>query len=94
MPYSNHELTLYLEAIETLRKEKKLSIEDLIENITSERSYRRYLNQDLPIPLDTLEKLIFKLGVDLPDILMYVLKIKQKPSGIIEFFTYTHYQEL
>ena len=94
MPYSNHELTLYLEAVETLRKEKKLSIEDLIENITSERSYRRYLNQDLPIPLDTLEKLIFKLGVDLPDILMYVLKIKQKPSGIIEFFTYTHYQEL
>lgn len=93
MQYSNKELNYYLEAIESLRKEKGLSIDDLIEDVTSERSYRRYLNKDLPIPLDTLEKLIFKLDVDFPDILMYTLKIKQKPSGIIEFLTYTHYQE-
>ena len=93
MQYSNKELTLYLEAVESLRKEKGLSIDDLIEDVTSERSYRRYLNQELPIPLNTLEKLIFKLDVNFPDILIYVLKIKQKPSGIIEFFTYTHYQE-
>lgn len=93
MDYSNKELTYYLEAVESLRKEKGLSIDDLIEDVTSERSYRRYLNQELPIPLHTLEKLIFKLDVDFPDILIYVLKIKQKPSGIIEFLTYTHYQE-
>lgn len=94
MEYSNKELTYYLEAVESLRKEKGLSIDNLIEDITSERSYRRYLNQDVPIPLDILEKLINKLDVDFPDILIYVLKIKQKPSGIIEFLTYSHYQEL
>lgn len=94
MDYSNRELTSYLEAIESLRKEKGLSIDDLIDDVTSERSYRRYLNQELPIPLNILQKLISKLDVDFPDVLIYVLKIKQKPSGIIEFFTYTHYQEL
>lgn len=88
------ETTLYLEAVESLRKEKGLSIEALIEDVTSERSYRRYIQQELPIPLHVLEKLILKLDVDLPDILIYVLKVKNKPSGIIEFFTYVHYQEL
>lgn len=94
MKHFNQELTLYLEAVESLRKEKGISIDDFIDEITSERSYRRYLNQELSIPLDVLGKLIEKLDVAFPDILLYVLKIKQKPSGIIEFLTYTHYQEL
>lgn len=91
--HPSQELSLYLEAVETIRKEKGLSIERLIEEITSERSYRRYLNAELPIPLDVLEKLISKLDVQIADILIYALKVKQKPSGIIEYFTYVHYQE-
>jgi transcriptional regulator with XRE-family HTH domain len=93
MMQNNQDLILYLEAIDTIRKEKGLSIEALIEDITSERSYRRYMNQELSIPLQTLEKMILRLGVSMSDILIYVLKVKQKPSGIIEFFTYLHYDE-
>ena len=91
---NNSDLIIYLEAIDTIRKEKGLSIEALIEDITSERSYRRYMNQELSIPLQILEKMILRLGVSMSDILIYVLKVKQKPSGIIEFFTYLHYDEL
>ena len=94
MMHNNQDLILYLEAIDTIRKEKGLSIEALIEDITSERSYRRYMNQELSIPLQTLEKMILRLGVSMSDILIYVLKVKQKPSGIIEFFTYLHYDEI
>lgn len=94
MMQNNQDLILYLEAIDTIRKEKGLSIVTLIEDITSERSYRRYMNQELSIPLQTLEKMILRLGVSMSDILIYVLKVKQKPSGIIEFFTYLYYDEL
>lgn len=94
MRHNNQDLILYLGAIDTIRKEKGLSIEALIEDITSERSYRRYMNQELSIPLQTLEKMILRLGVSMSDILIYVLKVKQKPSGIIEFFTYLHYDEI
>ena len=38
--------------------------------------------------------MILRLGVSMSDILIYVLKVKQKPSGIIEFFTYLHYDEI
>jgi hypothetical protein len=93
MIHYTQELSIYLEAVESIRKEKGISIDSFIDSITSERSYRRYLNQELSIPLDVLEKLISKLDVQIADILFYVLKIKQKPSGIIEYFTYVHYDE-
>ena len=80
MMHNNQDLILYLEAIDTIRKEKGLSIEALIEDNTSERSYRRYMNQELSIPLQTLEKAIKKYNIDqtLFDLLEIFVKVVNK----------------
>jgi len=85
---------LYMQMIDEIRKQKQIPLETFIADITSERSYRRYLNQELSPPLDTLERLINKLGVDFADILVYTLTVKKTPSGIIELITYVHFDEL
>ena len=91
---SQKDAVLYIQMIDDIRKQKQIPLEAFIADITSERSYRRYLNKELHAPLETLEKLINRLGVDFTDILFYTLTIKRTPSGIIEFITYMHVDEL
>jgi hypothetical protein len=50
-----------LQEIDQIRKERRMSISDMIEGITSDRSYRRYLKMELPIPLVTLYQLIHRV---------------------------------
>ena len=89
-----NDTVLYIQMIDEIRKQKQIPLESFISDITSERSYRRYLNQELSPPLDTLEQLINRLGVDFADILVYTLTVKKTPSGIIELITYVHFDEL
>jgi len=91
---SQKDTVLYIQMIDDIRKQKQIPLETFIADITSERSYRRYLNQELHAPLETLEKLINRLGVNFTDILFYTLTVKRTPSGIIEFITYMHVDEL
>ena len=88
------DLLIYIQAVDELRRRKKISIDDFIDTITSERSYRRYLNGSLPIPLDVLEKLVTKLNVDITDILFYIFHVKQKPSGILESMKFIYLDDL
>lgn len=85
---------LYIQMIDEIRKQKHISVEALIENITSNRSYRRYLKETLSPPLNVIEQLIERLGVDFADILVYTLTVKKQSSGFIEFITYVHFDEL
>ena len=85
---------LYIQMIDEIRKQKQLPLETFIADITSERSYRRYLSQELSAPLTIIEQLIERLGVDFTDILVYTLTVKRTPSGIIELITYVHFDEL
>jgi DNA-binding Xre family transcriptional regulator len=86
------ETQIYIQMIEVIRKQRKISIDTLLEGITSERSYRRYLHKDADIPLDILTKLMKALDVSVIDMIIYTLQVIQKPSGVIELLQFTHYQ--
>jgi transcriptional regulator with XRE-family HTH domain len=60
-----------MKTIEKVREDKKMSQEKLVENITSLRSYYRYLNQDIEIPYDTLLALVSKLHIELSDLILH-----------------------
>ena len=88
------ETQIYIEIIENIRKQRKISIDQLLHNITSERSYRRYLLKEKDIPLEVLTKLMKALDVSVIDMIIYTLQVVQKPSGVIELLQYTHYNNL
>lgn len=90
MMSSIEETQIYIHMIERIRKERKLPLLNLVEGITSERSYRRYLSDGKNIPLHVLEKLMHALNVSVMDMIMFTLQVESKPSGIIELIQYTH----
>ncbi|MGB0175113.1 MAG: helix-turn-helix domain-containing protein [Acholeplasmataceae bacterium] len=60
-----------MKTIETVRENKNISQEKLVENITSLRSYYRYLNQEIEIPYDVLLALVTTLNIELSDLIIH-----------------------
>lgn len=54
---------IYIEILETFRKQQGMSVEALIDGITSSRSYHRYVSQETDIPIGILLKLIQKMNI-------------------------------
>jgi hypothetical protein len=88
------ETQIYIHMIELIRKERKIPILTLLEGITSERSYRRYLSEGKDIPLNVLEKLMNVLNVSVMDMIIFTLQVESKPSGVIELIQYTYHNAL
>lgn len=86
------ETQIYIHMIELIRKERKMPLLTLIEGITSERSYRRYVTEGKDIPLNVLEKLMNVLNVSVMDMIIFTLQVESKPSGVIELIQYTYHQ--
>ena len=61
------------EIIEHLRIQKKLSYQTFLENIVSERSYRRYVNEGKPFNFEILIQLVDKLQMKMRDFIIYAL---------------------
>jgi hypothetical protein len=66
----HHQLT---EIIEHLRIQKKLTYASFLEDIVSERSYRRYVNEGKPFNFEVLIQLVDKLQMKMRDFIMYAL---------------------
>ncbi|MGB0417930.1 MAG: hypothetical protein ACPGCR_04075 [Acholeplasmataceae bacterium] len=64
-----HALVNYLE---NYRRSIKVSIDDFIHDITSSRSYYRYLNLEQNIPMDVLLKFTHRYQFDLKELLDYL----------------------
>lgn len=60
-----------LREIDRIRKERKMSQAEMLHEITSERSYRRYKNNELTIPLGVLFQLMHRVQVTIPDLFLY-----------------------
>lgn len=58
-----------MKTIEKMREDKHMSQEMLLEDITSKRSYYRYINLDIEIPYDILLALVTKLNIQLDDLM-------------------------
>jgi hypothetical protein len=86
------ETQIYIHMIELIRKERKIPLLNLIEGITSERSYRRYLSESKDVPLNVLEKLMHTLNVSVMDMIIFTLQVESKPSGVIELIQYTYHK--
>ncbi len=84
---------IFLEVTEDIRKINKMTIEKYIDGITSERSYRRYLNHEENIPVVTLSKLMKRLNLSIADIIIFSFSKKLIPSGIVEFFNHQYKHE-
>lgn len=61
----------YIRIIESVRRINKVTISSLIEGITSERSYRRYVNQETELNLNILIQLSDRLDIGILDIALY-----------------------
>lgn len=70
----------YIQVVDNVRKVKGVSIRHLIEGITSERSYRRYIKNEINPNLETIIKLSTKLGITIYDIAFVTPNLAQKPQ--------------
>lgn len=82
----------YFEILEEIRIEKKISVDDLCENIISTRSYFRYLNSTSPIRMDIFSKLMNRLKLDLTNIVLYGVHFKGDSAGDYRFVFRTHFK--
>lgn len=87
------QLNIYLRVLEEIRIQNKVSLNRFIDNIVSERSYRRYLSNEETIPIDILDKLMRKEHITFIDIVIYVFTNKMIPSGIVEFMNHLYKHE-
>lgn len=87
MTYQHSLVTL----LETIRKDRHITIEDFIEDITSVRSYYRYLSMDNEMPLDVLLRLSAKLDLNINELISFV---QQKQYDENHFIQAIRYQRL
>lgn len=57
--------------IEELRHNKHITLDEFTKNIISERTYRRYLNENKAFTFDVLVQLVHRLDMRMRDVLMY-----------------------
>lgn len=75
----------FIEIIEEIRKNKKINLEDLVDNIISSRTYWRYYKYEKEAKLNVVNALINRLNVSLSDIVFFKLHTKQKIHYLNEF---------
>ncbi len=68
------EQTPFLDAITKIRKARNITLQQLIANVTSERSYRRYLSGSYSMSLITTQKIVDKLKLSFIDIFSFYRK--------------------
>jgi hypothetical protein len=83
---TNHQTLL--DSLESIRKQRNLSIHDLIDGITSERSYRRYRNQQLAMPVSTMLQLLDRLNVTLQDLIVHHQLDNKDVKRVLRFTRY------
>lgn len=78
----------FIEIIDEIRKNRKITVEELVENIISVRTYFRYYNYEQEVKLDTIYSLSKKLNITLSDMIFYKLHTKEKTSYFNDFLIY------
>lgn len=77
---------IYIQILESFRKQQKMSVETFIEDITSSRSYYRYINQETDIPIGILLKLIKKMNVSSASFFVHCVNIYKSGMFDISIF--------
>ncbi len=75
----------FVKAVDEIRRHKKMTIQQLTENIISTRTYHRYLNGKTDVTISTLNQLVERLNVDVVDILYYMMYVKTNEINFNEF---------
>ncbi len=78
--------------IEQLRHQKHITLEVFTKDIISERTYRRYLNENQAFTFDVLVKLVHRLDMRMRDVLIYAFN--QNSIKHQEEIYFAHYMTL
>jgi hypothetical protein len=82
-----------IQEIEFLRIQKQISVRDLVNGITSERSYRRYITGELDVPVDAVFSLTERVNLDFVELLGLVDQHKQIVDSLDQLVKYLRYHD-
>lgn len=81
--------TLLINYVDQLRKERKLTQEDFIQDIVSQRQYSRYKKGINDVPFDVIIKLTDKLNFSLSKVISaFELTITNEADDVVTFFNH------
>lgn len=83
-----------LHEIEVLREQKHMSVRDLINGITSERSYRRYVSGGLDAPVDVVFSLTERVNLDFIELLGLVDQHKIIVEALDQLVKFLRYHDI
>ncbi len=81
----------YFSILEEIRVERKVSVEDLCENIISVRTYYRYLKDMSPINITVFTKLLDRLNLELTALTIYGIHFRAENNGTAAFIFRVHF---
>lgn len=75
----------YLQIVEEIRKDSRISVSELCNGIISERTYYRYLQSHNDIPYHTFIRLIDRLNIEICQLMDYFMYFQKSDSSIARF---------
>jgi transcriptional regulator with XRE-family HTH domain len=81
---------VYGKILDEVRQSKNMTVTELCENIISERTYYRYMKQDMEMKFDLFAKLAHRLGLEPYEVIHFSVFIRKGDPGVTRFIYRVH----